>query len=128
MLSAQPALIAVSLFSAVPYLLAGAALNPGAALIVGLATGLGFGLGQSHSLFAIAEFGLAAWLAGIMLGQNYSGRLFGTLRLPVVAGPIAQTLVGLLVGIEVLRRLLPTAGCAGHGPVCRWLQPAAPDC
>ncbi len=109
-LAVQPSLTAVSLLSTVPYLLAGATLNPGAALLVGLATGLGHGLGQTHSAFDIVQFGLAAWLAGLLLGQRYDGRFFGALRQPVLAGPLAQLLIAFLVGVELFVQLLPTAG------------------
>jgi PAS domain S-box-containing protein len=108
--AAQPELAAISLLSAIPYLLAGAMLNPGAALIVGLATGLGRALGQTHTLTDIFTIGLAAWLAGVLLGQRFAGRFFGALRLPVVVGPIAGAMAGLLTGMALFARLLAPAG------------------
>lgn len=109
-LSGQPMLTTVNLLSAVPILLAGVMFNPGAALIVGLVTGLGHGLSQTHSLFDIFNYGLGAWLAGVLLGQVFAGRFFGAMRWPIVGGPVALGSMGLLVGLEVFARLMVPAG------------------
>jgi PAS domain S-box-containing protein len=80
-------------FAAVPFLLAGAVLNPGAALIVGLASGLGRGLWQTHYLLEPFHWALVAYVAALWLQQNYHGRLYQALRQAAVGGPLA--LIGL---------------------------------
>ena len=87
------------LFAAVPFLLAGVTLGPGAALIVGMFSGLGRALGQSHLPFDIFNFALAAVLAAIWMRQTYQGRFYQWLRLPVVAG--ALNMVGLVFWVGV---------------------------
>ncbi|MCP4429107.1 MAG: PAS domain-containing protein [Chloroflexi bacterium] len=82
------------LFAAAPFLLAGAVLNPGAALIAGLFSGLGRALGQSHYPFDIFNFALAAVVASIWMRQSYRGRNYQWLRQPPVAG--ALNAVGLI--------------------------------
>lgn len=109
-LAAQPELATVNLLAPLPYLVAACLFNPGAAMLVGLATGLGRALGQTHSVFDIAHWALAAWLAGVLLGQRYTGRFFSWLRLPVLAAPIAQGLIALLTGVAVFARLVGPAG------------------
>lgn len=80
---------ALTLFATAPFLMAGAILNPAAAIIAGLFSGLGRALGQSHLPFDIFHFALAAGLAAVAMRQSYQGRFYFWLRQPVVAGPLA---------------------------------------
>lgn len=89
LLSRNPEIV-LTLFAAIPFLMAGAMLNPPAALLVGLATGLGFSLGQTHLLFDTFHFGFAAIIAASLMGQNYLGRLYHWLRHPAISGSIAS--------------------------------------
>ncbi len=109
----QPALMAVSLLAPAPYLLAGAMLNPAAAVVVGLVSGLGRALGQTHSLFDIPQIGIAAGLAAILMVQTYRGRLFRALRLPVVAAVAGQILLAFMGGLTVMAQALPRATVLG---------------
>ncbi len=109
----QPALAALSLLAPAPYLLAGAILNPAAAVIVGLLSGLGRALGQTHSLFDIPQIGLVAGLAAILMVQTYRGRLFRALRLPVVAAVVGQISLAFMVGLTVMAQALPRATVLG---------------
>lgn len=76
----------VSIFSAVPWVLALVRLGtlPG----VGLAafSGLLFGLWDTHSPFSPLEFALIAALLGAMINQGYRTRFYNWLRKPLVAG------------------------------------------
>lgn len=97
---AQNPVTTLTLFTAVPFLLAGVILNPAVALIAGLCNGLGQALGQTHQLFDIFHFGFAAWLAATWLQQNYSGRIYDWLRQPIFSGLIATSLITILVGLS----------------------------
>ncbi len=93
---------AVVLLSAVFYLLAGAILSPGAALIVGFCTGLGHALGLTQQPYTPFHFAFAAWLASQLMQQNYQGRFYAWLRLPLVSGAIAQTSAAVFAALAVL--------------------------
>jgi PAS domain S-box-containing protein len=80
-------------FGALPFLLAGALLNPAAALLVGLASGLGRALWGSHQLTDLFHFALAAYLAALWLRQRYDSRLYEWLRRPYISGPISLAAV-----------------------------------
>lgn len=88
--------IVLTLFAAVPFLLAAAILNPAAAMIVGLFTGLGRSLGQTHTLFEIFHFAMAAAVASSLIQQRYMGRIYDWLRQPVISGLLVTTSVTLL--------------------------------
>ena len=75
-------------FSAAPFLLAGAALNPAAALLIGFAAGLGRSLWHTHQLYDPFYFAFVALLASWLMHQHYRGRFYRWLRHPVVAGAI----------------------------------------
>ncbi|RMH01455.1 MAG: PAS domain-containing protein [Chloroflexi bacterium] len=90
----------LTLFSAAPFLLAGAILNPAAAFLVGMAGGLGQSLGQSHQIFDIFHVGFAAVLAAMWLEQNYLGRINEWLRHPVVSGALSSLAMIVPIGIE----------------------------
>ena len=94
---AQNPVTTLTLFAAAPFLLAGVALNPGAALIVGLFSGLGRALGQSHFPFDLFHFALAAVLASFWMQQMYQGRFYKWMRQPIVAG--AVFVVGVILGV-----------------------------
>jgi PAS domain S-box-containing protein len=97
--AAQNPMTALVPFTAVPLLLAAATLNPLAALGVGLFTGLGTMLGQTHQIYAIFHGGFTAVLASFFLRQHYQGRLFRWLRLPVVGGSLSLVALAVPVGL-----------------------------
>ena len=105
---AQNPTTTLTLFAAVPFLLAGAMLNPAAALIVGMFSGLGRALGQSHYPFDIFNFALAAGLASVWMRQSYQGQFYRWLRQPIVAGTLNS--VGLLFWIGLATFASASAG------------------
>ncbi|MFW6062677.1 MAG: ATP-binding protein [Chloroflexota bacterium] len=80
-------------FGAVPFLLASATLNPAAALIVGLFSGIGRALWHTHHIFDPFYFAFAACLVSWLLRQNYVGRIYQLLRQPLVSGPLSMSLL-----------------------------------
>lgn len=95
--STQP----LTLFTAVPLLLTAILLHPVAAAIVGLFTGLGQALGQSHHLFDLFHFAFAGYLAAILMQQRYIGRVYEWLRQPLLTGPISMGAAAFLVGTAI---------------------------
>jgi PAS domain S-box-containing protein len=89
-------------FGFVPILLAGAILNPFAAIIVGFAGGLGRALWQSHQIFDPFHFAFAAFLAASLMQQRYSGRLYQWLRTPIVSGLFGALLLLPLIALATL--------------------------
>jgi hypothetical protein len=83
-------------FGAVPFILAGALLNPAAALIVGFSSGIGRAFWQSHQFFDPFHFAFAAVIAATLLKQNYAGRPYNWLRHPIVS-----SILGLLTLIPL---------------------------
>lgn len=99
--STQP----LTLFTAVPLLLAAALFHPAAAAVVGLFTGLSQALGQSQQLADVLQFALAGYFAGALLQQRYIGHIYQWLREPLLTGPLSMALAALLGGV---------AAYAGH--------------
>ncbi|MGD8584393.1 MAG: ATP-binding protein [Chloroflexota bacterium] len=97
--SAQNPSITVAPFGLVPVLLAGAILNPLAALVVGLVGGLSTAMWQTHQWTDLPQLAFAGALAAVFLRQNYSGRLYAWLRQPIVAGVFATLLLFPLIGL-----------------------------
>ncbi len=97
--TAQNPSITVAPFGLVSVLLAGAILNPMAAMIVGLAGGLSTALWQTHQATDVFHLAFAGALAATLMRQNYSGRLYAWLRQPIVAGIMATLLLIPLVGL-----------------------------
>ena len=97
---AQGQATTIALFSAVPYLLAGATLGPAPALLVGFSTGFGRALGQTHQFGDPFTFALAAWVAAVLLRQRFMGRLHLLLRMPVAAGGLSGGIIALLTGLN----------------------------
>lgn len=95
----QDPVTTVTLFSAFPFLLAGATLNPAAALIVGLFSGLGRSVAQTHQPFDIFHVAFAAVLAAHWLQQNYFGRVYRWLRNPIISGGLSNAAMFMLIGI-----------------------------
>ena len=89
----------VAPFATLAPLFAAATLNPAAAFIVGLCSGLGRSLGHSHQLFDIFHAALAAMLASHLLRQNYLGRGYHWLRHPVLAGGLSYGVTFILLGL-----------------------------
>jgi PAS domain S-box-containing protein len=98
--SAQNPVETVAPFGFLPVLLAGAALNPLAALLVGLAGGLGRSLWQTHQLTDVFQLAFAGTLAAILMQQNYSGRLYAWLRQPIISSLFAAILLLPLIGLS----------------------------
>ncbi|MDX1415032.1 MAG: ATP-binding protein [Candidatus Promineifilaceae bacterium] len=84
--------IVLTVILVAPYLLAGVVTGSTGGLIVGFFTGLGRALGSTHLLFDPFQLALAAWVAGLLMQQNYYGRLFSWLRFPMVSGFLSQLL------------------------------------
>ncbi|HOU42073.1 MAG TPA: PAS domain S-box protein, partial [Promineifilum sp.] len=110
LLREHPVTAFLALFAAVPALLAGAALNIPAAIVVGLFAGLGRALGQTGSPADILAAGLAAGASAWLMQQNYSGRLFRALRQPVVAGLLGWLLWGIITVLDILASMWPQMG------------------
>lgn len=110
LLREHPTTATLALFAAVPALLAGAALNIPAAIVVGLFAGLGRAVGQTGSPNDILAAGLVAGASAWLMQQNYSGRLFRALRQPVVAGLLGRLLWGLLTVLDIVAAMWPRMG------------------
>jgi PAS domain S-box-containing protein len=106
-LSGQSVTSALGPFAAVPYILAGAALNVPAAIIVGLFGGLARAFGQTQSALDIIGVVWAAGAAALMMQQYYTGRFFRLLRRPPVAGGLGQVILAFFAGLHVLLILTP---------------------
>lgn len=101
LLGNHPATSVVALLSAAPYLLAGAALNTPAAIIVGLFAGLGRVIGQTGQPLDIIAMALAAGLSAILMQQNFAGRGFKLLRLPIIAGMLGRLVIVVFTGAAI---------------------------
>lgn len=125
LLRAHPATAYVALFAAVPYLIAGAALNIPAAVLVALFAGLGRALGQTGAPVDIPAAALAAAASGWLLRQNYTGRVFRTLRHPVVAGTLGRLLWApliLLATSAAMRAQVPWLAALDLGLYLGWMS------
>jgi len=105
----HPATAYLLLLAAVPPLLAGATLNVPAAVLVGLFAGLGRAVGQTGAPLDILAAGLAAGASAWLMQQNYAGRLFTTLRRPLVAGALGRSLWVVFVVLDTGFALGPSA-------------------
>lgn len=81
------------LFGYVPILLAALVLSPELVIFVGLASGLGRAMWQTHQVFDLFHFALAAWLTARWLRQNYLGWGYRLLRIPPLAAMASMVLV-----------------------------------
>ena len=97
----ESAQFSVSLLAAVPSLLAGALLGPGAALLVGMSMGLGHALSRSHQVFDLFNYAFAAWLAAYLMGLRYYGRMYRVLRNTIFSGTVSQGAIALMSGFTV---------------------------
>lgn len=93
LVSTQNPRVTLTVFAALPMLLAAATMGAGPALIVGFFTGLSKGLWGSHQIFEPFYFALVAALAGWCMTQNYEGRFYDWLRLPLISGPLSLVLL-----------------------------------
>lgn len=87
-----PARPDLPLLAGLPTLLAASLLGAGPATLVAFIGGMVRGLFENHLIlrpFEIAVFGL---LVGFLIRQDYAGRLFSTLRQPIVASLLAALL------------------------------------
>jgi PAS domain S-box-containing protein len=76
-------------FGAAPFILAGIFINPMAALIVGLSSGIVRAFWQSHQILDPFHFAFAAFIAACLLHQNYAGRFYDWLRRPIINSPLS---------------------------------------
>jgi PAS domain S-box-containing protein len=90
----------LTLLAPLPYLFAGVALNPAAALLVGLFGGLGRALGESHQYYDIFNVAFAAVIGSVLMRQRYVGPIYQWLRHPIVAGGLAQFCLAVLIGLS----------------------------
>ncbi|MGH2537639.1 MAG: ATP-binding protein [Candidatus Promineifilaceae bacterium] len=107
--SAQNPQAVLAPFALAPVLLAAAVLNPLAALVVGLSSGLGLALFQSHQALTPFHFAFAGLLAVGQLQQQFSGWLYHWLRKPWVSGLFAGLLMLPLIGLATLVYAGPAA-------------------
>ncbi|MCP5098658.1 MAG: hypothetical protein GY943_24165, partial [Chloroflexi bacterium] len=77
-------------FSIVPLLLAATFLHPVSLIIIGLATGLGEAVSQTHQYLTIFNFAFVGYFAAHLMQQRYQGRPFQWLRHPVTVGVIGM--------------------------------------
>ncbi len=89
----------IALFAFAPLLLAGVAISPAAAMVVGFAGGLGYALGQSHTFFDPFHFAFAATAAAAMVQLPYNGRFYQALHQPVAGGLVAGLIVAGLTAV-----------------------------
>lgn len=102
----------INLLAAFPVVLAAASLSPGAAMLVGLCSGLGRALGQTHQLYDLFYFAFAAWITARLLQQTYRGRPYIWLRSPVLAGVLGQLSVVPMIWLTALLTAIPTGFAA----------------
>jgi PAS domain S-box-containing protein len=81
----------------IPLLLAAVSLPPGAALLVGLATGTSMALWTTQQIFDPFYIALFGYVAGMLRRLPLSPRLTYLLRRPLIGGPVAQLLLLWLV-------------------------------
>jgi len=91
--------IHVTLFAFVPLLLAGVAISPAAAMVVGFTGGLGYALGQSHAFFDPFHFAFAATAAAALVQLPYNGRFYQALRQPIAGGLVVGLILALLTAV-----------------------------
>lgn len=113
LLGSFPATGLAALLSAAPYLLAAAALNLPAAVLVGLVAGIGRAIWQTGTPVDIVAVALAAGTSAAMMRQNYAGRPFSMARHPVVAGVIGRLVLPLFTGLAIFADALAGAGFYG---------------
>lgn len=98
LIDGQP-VAALVLFAFIPVLLASAILHPAAAFVVGLCSGLGRALGQTHSVLDVFMMGFTAVSLALLMQQNFRGRVYQWLREPLVAALIGTFLLTILTTI-----------------------------
>lgn len=113
LLRSHPAVSIITLLSAVPYLLAGVALNVPAAIIVGLLAGLGRAAGQTGYPIDVIGMALAAGLSAVLMRQHYAGRLFELVRQPIIAGVLGRMVMVSITSLAVFSATLSAAGFFG---------------
>lgn len=88
---------ALVLFAFIPVLLASAILHPLAAFVVGVSSGLGRALGQTHTILDLFTMGFTAVSLALLMQQSFQGRIYKWLREPVIAALIATFLLTFLI-------------------------------
>ena len=105
---AQPSAPFAPLLTDFPIVLAGALLGPGPALVIGLVQGIGrtfMTVSVILDPFYVAFFG---FVVGVLLQQDFGGRLFGVLRQPIVAVPAAVLVLLPLNIVPVFTHVAPS--------------------
>jgi PAS domain S-box-containing protein len=97
-------------FGAVPFIVAGVLFNPAVALIVGFSSGIGRALWQSHQLFDPFHFAFAAFIAAVLLQQNYAGRIYEWLRRPIISSVLGLLSLVPLTAVATRAYAQATAG------------------
>ncbi|PID85083.1 MAG: hypothetical protein CSA11_10105 [Chloroflexi bacterium] len=86
-------------FAVVPLMFAAARVNPAGTLLVGMATGLGVSLGQTHHLYPIFDYSFVGLVMAYCVHQPYQGNLFHWLRKPILAGSLSMAVLAVILGI-----------------------------
>ncbi len=95
MIGEQP-IAALLLLAMIPVLLGSAILHPVAAFVVGMSSGLGRALGQTHTVLDMFAWGFTAVFLSLLMQQNYHGRIYKWIRHPSIAALLGTLLLTLL--------------------------------
>ena len=92
----EPVGVAIMIFSALPWMLAGGLLGPSPAALVGFAGGLTRALWDTHNPFTLVEVILFALLFGAAIHQRYRTRLFRMIQNPIMMAVVLSVFYPLL--------------------------------
>lgn len=87
--------VALLLLGSLPMIWAAATIGPGAALLIGFATGLGRAFWHTQQIYDPFYFAFAGLLIAWCLGQNYMGRIYAWLRYPAISAAFVWASVAL---------------------------------
>ncbi|NDJ54623.1 MAG: hypothetical protein GYB68_16270, partial [Chloroflexi bacterium] len=87
-------LASLAIFGLVPVALAALWLGRSPALLVGLATGLGWALYDTGRITQPLEVALFAFVVAVLLRQRFDDRIADSLRQPLIALPLAAVTIG----------------------------------
>jgi len=110
MIGEQP-IAALLLLAMIPLLLGSAILHPVAAFVVGMSSGLGRAMGQTHTALDIFAWGFTAVFLSLIMQQNYQGRVYKWARHPIIAALGGTVLLTLLSSLNSYVSL-PLSGLA----------------
>ena len=92
------------------YSIVGALIGPFAALLVGLAYGIGRYFWGSSNPYEIITFALMALFVGALLRQRIGGTAFNLLRVPLVAAPLGAMLLTTLIVFSTTLAMIADLG------------------